>query len=126
MGVQELFATLGERLSATANVKNVYGDPVTVGDRTVIPVASVRYAMSGGAKGDPQKSAGGGGVVAKPCGALEITPEGTRFVPLIAWKTAGIAFALGVVMGVAMASLGRTKRIEVLKRTAGTNATRPV
>ncbi len=122
MGTQEILATISERLSTAASVKNVYGDPVTVGDRTVIPVATVRYAFgggSGGTRGDAATQRGGGGcnVSAKPCGALEITPRGTRFVPFVQRTALGLAFAAGLVGGALLASLTGPKRIEVVKAT---------
>jgi hypothetical protein len=43
MNIQELLHGMAERVSASASVKNVYGDPVVVGDRTVIryrPIAN--------------------------------------------------------------------------------------
>ncbi len=82
MSLQELLGTITERLTAAAKVRNVYGEPVTVSGRTIIPVARVRYAFGagGGGKGTPESPSGGGGgkVSAKPCGALEITAEGSR------------------------------------------------
>jgi len=115
MSVQEFLGTIGERLSATANVKSVYGDPITTGQRTVIPVATIRYGFGGGVKGLTDKG-GGGGVIARPSGALEITPQGTRFVPFSEPKTVGIAFAMGVVAGAILASLGGPKRIEIVRQ----------
>ncbi len=122
MSLQELLGTISERLAATASVKSVYGEPVTAGDRTVIPVASVRYAFGagGGKSGDAETHKGGGGggkVSAKPSGALEITPQGTRFVPFIQPKALGLAFALGIAAGAAIVSLAATKRVEIVKRT---------
>jgi hypothetical protein len=57
----------------------------------VVPVARVAYAFTGGfgagkasAESDWQGGGGGGGAVcAFPTGALEITDQGTRFVPFI-------------------------------------------
>ena len=119
MSIQALLGTIGERLSATASVKNVYGDPVTVGERTVIPVASVRYAFGGGGGEDSNAGqnggGGGGGVVAKPSGALEITPQGTRFIPFITPKAVGLAFAAGMAVGAIIAGLSATKRVRIVK-----------
>jgi uncharacterized spore protein YtfJ len=120
MNIQELLGTISERLSATATVKNIYGDPVTAGDRTIIPIASVRYAFagrSGAAHGDTQaqNSGGAGKVSAKPCGALEITPQGTRFVPFVEPKAVGIAVAVGVALGAIIASLTMSRRVEVVR-----------
>jgi uncharacterized spore protein YtfJ len=124
MNVQELIGAITERLSATASVKQVYGDPVTAGDRTIIPVASIQYVFGAGlgerntAEG---KSGGGGGgkVSAKPCGALEITPRGTRFVPFMPPASVGLLFAVGAVAGAIVASLSSKKRIEIVKRPDG-------
>jgi uncharacterized spore protein YtfJ len=120
MNIQQLLQSLAERVSGSASVRNVYGDPVVVGDRTVIPAASVRYGFGGGgaAKGDEDQGGGGGGggVVARPCGALEITPQGTRYIAFHDHRTTGIALALGFVLGAAVVALTGTRRIEVVKR----------
>ena len=40
--------TLATRLGQTATVKNVYGEPIIAGDKTIIPVALVMYGFGGG------------------------------------------------------------------------------
>jgi uncharacterized spore protein YtfJ len=111
MNVQELLQGLAERVSASASVKIVYGDPVVVGNRTVIPAARVRYGFGGGGgrpKGDESTGGGGGGggrASASPCGALEITPEGTRFLAFDDRGSTGAALALGFVLGAAVVAL---------------------
>jgi uncharacterized spore protein YtfJ len=93
------FAPLGEALQRGLDIKLVYGEPVVRDDRTVIPVAKVAYVFGGGggqgpvarpgdgdlAPGHPKgQGAGGGGAVRmSPVGALEITGDDTRFVPLM-------------------------------------------
>jgi uncharacterized spore protein YtfJ len=121
MNIQELLHSMAERVSASASVKNVYGDPVVVGTRTVIPAAQVRYAFGGGggpSKENPDAPGGGGGgrVSARPCGALEITPEGTRFIAFEAPRRMGAVLALGFVLGAAVVALTGTRRITVVKR----------
>ena len=121
MSIQQLLESMAERVSATASGRNVYGEPVVVGNRTVIPAAKLRYAFGAGAgKGkDSSEALGGGGggrVFAEPCGALEVTPEGARFIHFDDRRTAGIALALGFVLGAAIAASTRTRRIEVVKR----------
>ena len=49
MNAQQLLDSLAERVSAYASEKSVYGDPLVVGDQTVIPVAPVCYGFGGGA-----------------------------------------------------------------------------
>jgi uncharacterized spore protein YtfJ len=76
-------------------VRTVFGDPVTQGDRTVIPVARVTAnygfgAGSGQGEGDEehQRGSGGGGggggrVKASPIGYIEMTNGSAHFVPII-------------------------------------------
>jgi uncharacterized spore protein YtfJ len=120
MDIQQLLQTFAERVSTSASVRNVYGDPVVVGDRTVIPVAQVGYAFGGGGgakAGSPNGGGGGGGkVLARPCGALEVTPTGTRFIDFVDRPRLGAALALGFVLGAAVVALTGTRRIEVVKR----------
>jgi uncharacterized spore protein YtfJ len=93
---QEILHSLAERFSATAHVKQVFGEPIQANGRTVIPVARVHYRMgagggSGESKGDsqqaPRGSGGGGGggglVTARAVGALEISDSGTRFIQFV-------------------------------------------
>ena len=118
MDVQQLLQNMAERVSASASVKNVYGEPVVSGNRTVIPAAEVRYGFGGGggSKSDTEGGSGGGGrVFARPCGALEITPEGTRFIVFPDIRRMGGALALGLVLGAALVALSGTRPTEVGK-----------
>jgi uncharacterized spore protein YtfJ len=119
MNIQQLLQSLAERVSASASVKNVYGDPVVVGNRTLIPTAQVRYGFGGGggSKGEQESGGGGGGgVSARPSGALEITPEGARFIKFDDHRAAGIALTLGFVLGAAVVRLGAGRRDEVVRQ----------
>ena len=107
MNVPELLKSIAEQIQS-ASAKKVYGDPVSVGDRTVIPVARVRFGFGGGGGShapDSQKADEGGGGGAggqiSPLGVIEITPPGTRFIPI---RNPGnalalIAFGLGFLAG---------------------------
>jgi uncharacterized spore protein YtfJ len=76
-----------------ADVRTVFGEPVTHGDRTVIPVARVtaNYGFGAGSgqgegKEEHQRGSGGGGggrVKASPIGYIEITNGSAHFVPII-------------------------------------------
>ena len=108
MNVPEILKALGDRLGGSATVKNVYGEPITSGNRTILPVAQISYAFGGGgggpeeAKAIPSGGGGGGYVAAKPCGALEITPGGTRFIHFSNWSIGAAlvaGFALGAIVG---------------------------
>src|SRR5512145_1594045 len=102
------FGPLAELLERSVSIRHVYGEPVQHGDTTVIPVAQVAFGFgAGGGQGparvpsgadgslsredsrpEAQGAGGGGGVRMTPVGALEIGPQGTRFVrfrPLTPW-----------------------------------------
>jgi uncharacterized spore protein YtfJ len=116
MNLPDLLRTIGERVQAGATVKNVYGDPLTVGDRTVIPVARISYGFGGG--GGPSKhddtdrdgrGGGGGGMSDEPCGVLEITSSGMRFVEIVNRRKMLACMALGFALGLAFAARVRRR-----------------
>jgi uncharacterized spore protein YtfJ len=105
--VAKTLHSLGDQLQIGASVRNVYGDPVDVGGRTVIPIARVSYGFGagGGARGSEEAeserggSGGGAGMSARPVGALEITEAGTRFIPFVDPARLGIALIVGFLIG---------------------------
>jgi uncharacterized spore protein YtfJ len=111
MTTKELIDSAVEHLKASASVKTVYGEPVMVEGKTVIPVAKVAYGFgSGKGKGPEEKGEGegvGGGVSAKPVGVVEIDKGITSFVPiapnrkiaLAALIASGIGLGLGYFFG---------------------------
>lgn len=79
--------------------RTVYGEPVTSGDRTIIPVAKVSYwfGLGYGSGTGPQigddgtvpggEGGGGGGKLnARPVGYIESSASGSRYVPVIDWS----------------------------------------
>ena len=99
---------VGRALSKT-DASTIFGEPVTQGDCTVIPVGrvSTRYGFGGGAGegtsadsgGETGTGGGGGGgglVEVKPVGYIEVTRDDSRFVPI----TDGSAIAIrAITMG---------------------------
>jgi uncharacterized spore protein YtfJ len=114
MNLPELFKSISDRLATAATVRSVYGDPVSVGDRTVIPMAKVAFGFGGGGGslktivGEPDGGGGAGGMRAIPSGALEIGPHGTRFIGLFNGRRLAGVFAAGLVVG-AIASRNRSR-----------------
>ncbi|MFC6973530.1 spore germination protein GerW family protein [Halomicroarcula sp. GCM10025709] len=100
-----------DELSESASVQRVFGDPITTEGKTIVPVARVAYGFgsgfgSGGAEDEGefdgetgQGGGGGGGMSVTPVGALEVTPDGTRFVRVGDWKRAALALGVGLVAG---------------------------
>ncbi len=98
--LEEVFKSVVEHASAEL----VFGQPVSLDGKTILPVAKIRYGFGGGfgrkANGDQQGTGGGGGLVAKPVGVVEITQSQTRFVPITPNWTLIAAVALGVCLGI--------------------------
>jgi uncharacterized spore protein YtfJ len=111
VGALTLLQNLHENLSGRAQVKSVFGEPITAGEKTVVPVARIAYGFGAGAGtgGVGDKSAkgegggGGGGVRANPVGVFVVSPLETRFVPISdKKKMAGVLLAgaaLGLLLG---------------------------
>jgi len=100
--IDRLFGTFDD-LKKSAQVSAVFGQPQTIGERTIIPIARVSYGFGLGFGEDiPQdkekqtdSGAGGGGWVrARPIGVLVITPEETRVESIV--DKGRIALATGV------------------------------
>ena len=88
MELEDIFKAI-EDLREKGSVRAVYGDPVAVGAKTVIPVADVKYGFRLGYEEGPEEAAteaGGqasGGISSRPVAVLEITPEGVDVQPLM-------------------------------------------
>ena len=99
---------IAEIFERSLSIRQVFGEPVRQGETTVIPVARVAYAFGagGGSAGDrhPEAGGAGGGGVARmtPVGALEIGPQGTRFVRFRPLAPMLGAIALGLAVGWAL------------------------
>lgn len=92
-----------DELSENASVQRVYGDPIDVEGKTIIPVARAGYGFGGGFGSGPETGeggGGGGGVKTTPVGVIEITETETRFVRLRDWKRLLLAVGAGVALGV--------------------------
>ncbi len=123
MNPSDLIEKIGDAVKSRATVESVFGEPIHVGEKIVVPVARVAYGFGGGGGGGRRKSSesdggephgegggGGGGAVAYPAGALEITEDETRFIPFVGWRPiiAGCAGAFS--MGILFAKILRRSR----------------
>ena len=114
--VQKLLDSIAE-LQEQANVNAIFGEPVTVEGRTIIPVAKVAYGFAAGVGHAPMTGAGaegeegeketseemtegasggggGGGVQARPFAIIEVTPQGTWVEPIVDEQKLALAGSL--------------------------------
>lgn len=110
--------TLARHLEQNASVKNVFGEPIISGDKTIIPVAKIAFGLGGGygqnklrfkkAEAAETENGGkipaaegggaGGGMYAMPKGVYEVSASGTRFIPADNTRMLLLGFALGIVL----------------------------
>jgi len=106
-----------EKFSRHKDVSLIYGEPIELDNKRVLPVAKVSYAVGGGGgysggseeASTGQGEGGGGHIVVKPVGVYEITPEKVTFKPVIEFRL--------VVLLVTVCTLG----IVCLLRNKGNN-----
>ena len=112
--VENLLKTTLAEVERLLNSRTVVGDPITVGDATIIPLVSIGFGFgAGGGSGKEAKttsaeglgagSGGGGGV--KPVAVIIMTKEGVRVEP-IRRGVSGVAEKLGEAVGKMMERRG--------------------
>jgi hypothetical protein len=81
----------------------VYGRPLRLGDRAVIPVSRVRIAggFGFGAQQGEEGGGGGGAVDARPVGFIDVGPDGARYEAIPPPRGRAAAVAAGVAAGAA-------------------------
>jgi uncharacterized spore protein YtfJ len=123
MNVPSLFQSLSDKIESGANVKSVFGEPISVAGKTIIPVAKVAFGFGGGigihepdqiedGQQKPESSAGGGGGggAAMPVGVIEISDSDTRFIPIGIEKKLGATLFLGAAAGYILGKLSRRRK----------------
>lgn len=91
-----------EKFSKHKDVSLVFGKPVELDDKKVLPVAKFRYIVGGGggysreSEKNPttQGEGGGGHFSVKPVGVYEITAENVKFKPIKDFNLMMILFLL--------------------------------
>jgi uncharacterized spore protein YtfJ len=124
MNNEMLLENLGAGFFKTASIKNVFGEPITAGEKTIIPVASIAYGFGGGyGNGNKMKklaadkalpgdlpegegAGGGGGLHARAKGVFEVTPTGVNYIPANPIKQ----IAVGILIGFLLKTLFFSKR----------------
>ncbi|HBG46188.1 MAG TPA: hypothetical protein DDW94_04270 [Deltaproteobacteria bacterium] len=89
---KDLLKDISGTIKSSATAKTAYGDPVRTSRKTIIPVAKIAYGFGGGngteksgEKGHKKagvEEGGGGGVMVRPVGVIEVTDRKTRYIPI--------------------------------------------
>lgn len=117
--VERLLATAVKELERILSSKTVVGDPITVGEATMIPLSSVGFGFgagggTGAAPGQPGQGTGGGtggGGGIKPVAVLIIDKQGVRLEPVKARSGHLIEKMADIVsMGMQRAKEGKEKQ----------------
>lgn len=101
-------STINQALQANTNAKLVYGEPVTLNHKIVLPTAKLVFGYGGGGieigtmlsqtpVEQTTPGGGGGGMIAYPVGVFEITEDKTRFIAAsnkTVWAFSLVAFYL--------------------------------
>ena len=101
---------ISSNFNQSASIRNVFGEPIQAGEKTIIPVARIAYGFGGGfgeghlkegvQKPGSEGSGGGagGGLHASAKGVYEITSSRTRFIPATPYKHILIGVAIGFIV----------------------------
>lgn len=87
--IESLFDKAVTEIERMLNTKTVVGEPITIGDNTLIPLVNVGFGfgVGGGQGSEPNKGSGhgggtGGGGGVKPVALIVINKEGVRVEPI--------------------------------------------
>jgi len=117
--VQNLVKTCVQEIEKVLTTKTVVGEPMTVGDNTIIPLVSIGFAFgAGGGSGKGRKEqgegtgggAGGGGGI-KPVAVIVVNKEGVRIEPMKG-AVASIGERLADIVAKVMEKRGEKKKEE--------------
>ncbi len=87
MSFQNFIDTLLEKMKTTIKTESVVGDPITVGEITIVPIAKVTFGFGAGGEDLDTKNKGfgggsGGGATITPIGFLIIKNGEVNLVPV--------------------------------------------
>lgn len=88
--VKNLMETTMEKLRAVVNADTIVGDPITVGDITLLPVSRVSFGVATGGSDFPSKAqqtslfggGGGAGATVNPVAFIAISNGNVKMLPV--------------------------------------------
>ncbi len=100
-GDERVRATMTSGLDRLMSVSadRVFAEPVRVGERVVIPAATIEFSGGFGFGGDARSNSGGGGGgyhAGRPVAIIEAGPSGVRVKPVIDFTRVGLTVVAAV------------------------------
>ena len=94
-GEERIRATMSSGLDRLMSVSadRVFAEPVRIGERVVIPAASIEFSGGFGFGGDTNSNGGGGGgghQAGRPVAIIEAGPDGVRVKPVVDFTRVGL------------------------------------
>jgi uncharacterized spore protein YtfJ len=92
---ERIRATMSSGLDRLMSVSadRVFAEPVRIGERVVIPAASIEFSGGFGFGGDNNSNGGGGGgghQAGRPVAIIEAGPDGVRVKPVVDFTRVGL------------------------------------
>jgi uncharacterized spore protein YtfJ len=90
--VENLVKTTLSEIEKVVNTKTVVGEPVTIGETTIVPLISIGFFFGAGGgsgrgeasqKGEGQAGGSGGGAWVRPAALVVMDSQGVRLEPVI-------------------------------------------
>lgn len=86
---QEFIKTIVEELKAMATTESIVGEPIQIGDKTIIPVIKISLGFGGGGGEDPSGkrhggtgAGGGGGIKIEPAAFIVAEEDKVSLLPI--------------------------------------------
>jgi len=119
MNIDSIFARMRELLHNGAGAKFSFGNPVSVGDLSILPVARVVFGFGGGGGKSPAKKkkqqddtddtvateanenfggGGGGGIKTEPVGIYTIKGDKVKFYPIVSVREVLAIFGVVILL----------------------------
>lgn len=113
---ESILKSITDKIRASVNVETLYGESRQIGNKTIIPVAQIKYGFGAGGgegHGAPEEAdggsgsggGGGGGADVSPVGYIVVDDYGTEFVRIRRWPRALITGLIGLLLGILLAKL---------------------
>ena len=119
MSMEEIVKSLIDGFKTTADVRTVYGEPITFYGKTLIPIAKVGFGLGAGEGKSPEGVGGsgaGGGGGTEPVGFLLVSEDEVKFIPITKDKAEKMGPPAGAMALIPLAVGGLVAALVIARR----------